>query len=48
MFLRIISPKWFWLEEAVVLNLYKINELWKHKPKIEILHDLKEFFCKKI
>ena len=32
------------LEEVLVLNLYKITEPRKHKLKVEILNDLKEFF----
>ena len=31
------------LEQAVVITLYKITEPRKRKLKVEILHDLKEF-----
>ena len=45
MCLYLTTPKLRSLEQAVVINiLCKINELIKRKFKVEILHDLKEFF----
>ena len=45
MCLYLTTPKLRSLEQAVVINiLCKINELIKRKLKVEILHDLKEFF----
>ena len=44
MFLCLFNPKLCWSEEAVVLILGKINEPRKQKLKVEILHELKEFW----
>ena len=40
------NPKLCSSEQAVVLNICKINEPRKRKLKVETLHDLKEFVKK--
>ena len=44
MCLCLTNPKLCSMEQAVVLNISKITELRKQKLKVEILHDLKEFW----